>query len=138
MIHTEKFTFISEGKFYAVNVTEQVRKAIQTAGIQNGMALVFYRHTTGAVMVVEHEAGILVDLEDTLEKIAPIAYDYKHHMRGFDTNGAAHIRTALLNVSVTVPVIDGDLGIGTWQEILVIDMEPQGRPRTVIIQVSGE
>ncbi len=138
MIHTEKFTFISEGKFYAVNVTEQVRKAIQAAGIQNGMALVFYRHTTGAVMVVEHEAGILVDLEDTLEKIAPVAYEYKHHMRGFDTNGAAHIRTALLNVSVTVPVIDGDLGIGTWQEILVIDMEPQGRPRTVIIQVSGE
>lgn len=138
MIHTEKITFISEGKFYAVNVTEQVRKAIQTAGIQNGMALVYYCHTTGAAMVVEHEAGILVDLEDTLEKIAPVAYDYKHHMRGFDSNGSAHIRTALLNMSVTVPVIDGDLAIGTWQEILVIDMEPQGRPRTVIVQVSGE
>ena len=138
MIHTEKFTFISEGTFYAVNVTEQVRTAIQNAGVQNGTALVYYRHTTGAVMVVEHEAGILVDLEDVLEKIVPIAYEYKHHMRGFDSNGAAHVRTALLNVSVTVPVIDGDLAIGTWQEILVLDMEPQGRPRTVIIQVSGE
>ena len=86
----------------------------------------------------EEHPDVAGHLEDTLEKIAPIAYDYKHHMRGFDSNGAAHIRTALLNVSVTAPVIDGDLGIGTWQEILVIDMEPQGRPRTVIIQVSGE
>jgi secondary thiamine-phosphate synthase enzyme len=138
MIHTEKFTFISEGTFFAVNVTEQVRTAIQNAGIQNGMALVYYCHTTGAAMIIEHEAGILVDLEDVLEKIVPTAYEYKHHMRGFDSNGSAHVRTALLNVSVTVPVVDGDLAIGTWQEILVIDMEPQGRPRTVMIQVMGE
>lgn len=138
MVLTEKLTLVSEGGFYAINVTEQVRAVVKAAGIREGAALVFYRHTTGAVMIVEHDAGILVDLEDVLEKIVPVAYDYKHHLRGFDTNGAAHVRTALLSVSVTVPVVDGDLLLGTYQEIVVVDMEPEGRPRTVIVQVMGE
>lgn len=138
MVLTEKLTLVSEGGFYAINVTEQVRAVVKAAGIREGSALVFYRHTTGAVMIVEHDAGILVDLEDVLEKIVPVAYDYKHHLRGFDTNGAAHVRTALLSVSVTVPVVDGDLLLGTYQEIVVVDMEPEGRPRTVIVQVMGE
>ncbi len=138
MVLTEKLTLVSEGGFYAINVTEQVRAVVKAAGIREGSALVFYRHTTGAVMIVEHDAGILVDLEDVLEKIVPVAHDYKHHLRGFDTNGAAHIRTALLSVSVTVPVVDGDLLLGTYQEIVVVDMEPEGRPRTVIVQVMGE
>jgi secondary thiamine-phosphate synthase enzyme len=138
MVLTEKLTLVSEGGFYAINVTEQVRAVVKAAGIREGAALVFYRHTTGAVMIVEHDAGILVDLEDVLERIVPVVYDYKHHLRGFDTNGAAHVRTALLSVSVTVPVVDGDLLLGTYQEIVVVDMEPEGRPRTVIVQVMGE
>jgi secondary thiamine-phosphate synthase enzyme len=139
MVLTEKLTLISEGGFYAINITERVRSVVKSSGIREGSVLVFYRHTTGAVIIVEHEAGILVDLEDVLERIVPIAYDYKHHLRGFDTNGAAHIRTALLSVSATVPVVDGDLLIGKYQEILVVDMEPtKGSPRTVIVQVMGE
>ena len=139
MVLTEKLTLISEGGFYAINITEQVRSVVKSSGIREGSVLVFYKHTTGAVIIVEHEAGILVDLEDVLEKIVPIAYDYKHHLRGFDMNGAAHIRTALLSVSATVPVVDGDLLIGKYQEILVVDMEPtKGSPRTVIVQVMGE
>jgi secondary thiamine-phosphate synthase enzyme len=138
MVLTEKLTLLSEGGFYAINVTEQVRAVVKAAGIREGSALVFYRHTTGAVMIVEHDAGILVDLEDVLERIVPVVYDYKHHLRGFDTNGAAHVRTALLSVSATVPVVDGDLLLWTYQEIVVVDMEPEGRPRTVIVQVMGE
>ena len=138
MVHTEELTLVSEGSFHAINVTEQVRSVVKTSGVQNGSVLVFFRHTTGAVMIVEHEAGILVDLEDVLEKIVPLAYDYKHHLRGADTNGAAHVRTALLSVSVTVPVLDGDLLLGRWQEILVVDMDPNAKPRTIIVQVMGE
>ena len=139
MVLTEKLTLISEGGFYAINITERVRSVVKSSGVREGSVLVFYKHTTGAVIIVEHEAGILVDLEDVLERIVPIAYDYKHHLRGFDTNGAAHIRTALLSVSATVPVVDGDLLIGKYQEILVVDMEPtKGSPRTVIVQVMGE
>ncbi len=138
MVHTEKHTLLSEGGFQAFNVTELARTAVRTAGVREGSVLVYYCHTTGAVVIVEHEAGILVDLEDVLARLAPPSADYRHHLRGWDANGAAHIYTALLGPSVTVPVLDGDLLIGAYQEIVVLDMEPHGRPRTVVIQVAGE
>ena len=138
MIHTETLTLISDGRFHAFNVTEEVRAAVKASGIQAGAALIFYRHTTGVVMLLEHEAGILLDLEEVLEQITPVARDYKHHLRGVDLNGAAHVRTALMSVSVTAPVLNGDLGIGTYQDIVVLDMDPEPRPRTVILQVMGE
>lgn len=138
MVFTEKLTFLSEGSFYALNITEQVRAVVKASGITEGSVLVFYRHTTGAILIIEHEVGLLVDLEDVLEGIIPVAYDYKHHLRGYDSNGAAHVRTALLNVSITLPVVDSDLLIGSYQEIIMLDMEPEGRPRTVVVQVMGE
>jgi len=138
MVFTEKLTFISEGGFYALNISDQVRDVVTASGIKEGSVLVYYRHTTGAIMIIEHEVGILIDLQDVLEGIVPLAYEYKHHLRGYDSNGAAHVRTAMLNVSVTIPVADADLMIGSYQEIIMIDMDPQGRPRNVIVQVMGE
>lgn len=138
MVFTERLAIPSEGDFYVVNITEQVREVVQRSGIRAGSALIFYQHTTGAVMIVEHELGILVDLEDVLEKLAPVAGEWKHHLRGYDTNGAAHLRSALLGVSLTVPIVDGDLPLGTYQEIVVVDMDPGRKTRTAIVQVMGE
>ena len=138
MIHTEKLSFVSAGSFFSLNITDQVRSIVKDAAVREGSVLIYYRHTTGAVLLVEHEAGMLVDLEDLLEEIAPVAYDYKHHLRGFDTNGAAHVRTALLSVSATVPVLNGDLLLGAYQEIIVIDFDPGEKTRTVVVQVNGE
>jgi secondary thiamine-phosphate synthase enzyme len=138
MIRTEKHTLLSEGEFDVFNVTEQARAAVRAAGIREGSVLIYFCHTTGSVIIVEHEAGILVDLEDALVRIAPPNAAYKHHLRGWDANGAAHIATALMGSSVTVPVLDGDLLLGSFQEILVIDMEPNARPRNMVIQVMGE
>lgn len=138
MIHTKELSLISEGSFFSLNITDQVRSVVKEADIQEGAVLVFYRHTTGAVLLVEHEVGMLVDLEDVLERIAPIAYDYQHHLRGYDANGAAHVRTALLSVSATIPVLSGDLLLGEYQEIIVIDFDPGEKTRTVVVQVTGE
>lgn len=138
MIHSKTLTLLSDGHFHAFTITEEVREAVRASGIRAGSALVFYRHTTGAVMIVEHEAGMLLDLEEVLEQITPVARAYHHHLRGVDLNGAAHVRTALLSVSVTVPVLDGDLALGTYQDIIVLDMDPEPRPRTVLVQVMGE
>jgi secondary thiamine-phosphate synthase enzyme len=138
MVFTETLTFTTEGDFYALNITDQVRGVLKISGVEEGSVLVYYKHTTGAVMIIEHEVGILVDLQDVLENIVPSVYEYKHHLRGYDTNGAAHVRTALLNVSVTIPVTSGNLMMGSYQEIILVDMDPQGRPRKVVIQVVGE
>lgn len=137
-IHTQNINLISEGGFFSLNITDQVRSILKDTAVQEGTVLVFYRHTTGAVLLVEHEAGMLVDLEDVLEKITPSAHDYKHHLRGYDSNGAAHLRTALLNVSVTIPVVSGDLLLGEYQEIIVIDFDPGEKKRTTVVQVMGE
>ncbi len=138
MVFTEKLSFTTNGDFYALNITDDVRHVIAASGISEGAVLVYYTHTTGAVLIIEHEVGILVDLQDVLEGIVPAAYAYKHHLRGYDANGAAHVRTALLNVSVTIPLAEAELLIGSYQEIVLVDMDPQERPRTVIVQVMGE
>jgi secondary thiamine-phosphate synthase enzyme len=140
MIVTETIELESEGNFYTFNVTEQVRDVVSRSGVRHGSVLVFYRHTTGAVLAIEHEVGLLADLEDVFEQLAPIEGAWKHHRRGYDANGGAHVRTAFLNPSMTVPVIDGELLLGTYQEILVADFDPVDgtRTRKLVVQVSGE
>ena len=137
MVFTRRVSLVSEGRFYTQNVTDKVRDVIKESAIQEGIVLVFYRHTTGAIIVAEHEAGMLVDLENVLESITPMSNDYKHHLRGYDTNAATHLRTALLNISVTVPVTEGDLDLGSYQEILVIDLDERIKERTLVIKVLG-
>lgn len=136
-VFTRRLTLVSEGAFHTQNVTEKVRDVVKVSAVQEGIALVFSTHTTGTTIVAEHEAGMLVDLENILENIAPTSHDYKHHLRGFDTNGAAHLRSALMNISVTVPVTEGDLDLGSFQEILVIDFDEGIKQRTLVVKVLG-
>jgi secondary thiamine-phosphate synthase enzyme len=88
--------------------------------------------------VIEHEAGVIVDLEDALERITPESADYRHHLRGYDRNGAAHVRTGLLNASATVPVLGNDMLLGTYQELVVVDMDPERKTREFVVTVVGE
>jgi len=99
---------------------------------------VFFQHTTGAVIVGEHETGIVADLEDMFERIIPTNYPLKHHIRRVDFNGHAHLRAALMPTSVTIPIIQGKLALGTFQEILVIDDQIDQEPRYLILQAMGE
>lgn len=138
MIQTKELTLHSDGIFEVINITEKVKDFVRSTGVREGKVIVYYRHTTGGVIIGEHEAGIIADLNETLEFLIPTNHEYKHHMRAVDFNGYAHIRSALLTISVDIPILDGDLLIGTYQEILVIDMQVNQEPRHVIMQVWGE
>ncbi|MCF7929456.1 MAG: secondary thiamine-phosphate synthase enzyme YjbQ [Spirochaetales bacterium] len=140
MIHTETLELTSKGNFESFNVTDRVREVIERSGITEGSALVFYRHTTGAVLIAEHEIGFLNDLREVFESIAPIGGEWKHHRRGYDANGGAHIRSVMISPSLSVPFTGGELLIGSYQEILVADFDPIGEERTrkLAVQVSGE
>jgi secondary thiamine-phosphate synthase enzyme len=138
MIYSESITFESEGSWYSINITEQVRTILKHSGLKQGIILIFYQHTTGGVMVIEHEAGFLADLEDNMERLIPSNGAYKHHLRGVDRNGAAHVRTAIIPTSVVLPVQSGNLALGEYQDILVVDMQPELKMRSVLIQVMGE
>ena len=138
MVKTGRIRIESSGKFSTFVITEEARRFVSESGLREGSFTVFLQHTTGSVMIVEHEAGFLVDLEDTLERLVPLEADYRHHLVGYDRNGAVHVRSALLSASVTVPVQDGKLLLGTYQDIMVLDMQRESAPRSLILQVMGE
>ncbi|HEX9029453.1 MAG TPA: secondary thiamine-phosphate synthase enzyme YjbQ [Anaerolineales bacterium] len=138
MIRSQQIELQSEGHFNVIVLTDQVQAFVTYSGLQNGQVSVFFQHTTGAVIIEEYETGILADLVDMFERIAPTAYPYKHHLRAVDYNGHAHMRLALMQPGVVVPVIQGKLGLGTYQDILVIDDQIDQDPRYVILQVMGE
>jgi len=138
MIATKQIELDSRGYFSVTNITDPVREFAASTGVEQGHVLVFYRHTTGAILIGEYEPGILADIQEMFTRIAPVDHPYLHHLREVDYNGHAHVRTALMNVSAVVPVLDGQLLLGTHQEILVIDDQTDPAPRYVIIQVNGE
>jgi|WetSurMetagenome_2_1015567.scaffolds.fasta_scaffold635826_2 secondary thiamine-phosphate synthase enzyme len=138
MILSTQIELQSDGRFNVIVLTDQVNEFVRASGLQNGLVTVFLQHTTGSVIIDEYDAGILADMQDMFERIAPSDYPYKHHMRGVDFNGHAHMRTALMQAGVTVPLIQGKLALGTYQDILVIDDQVDQDPRYVVLQVMGE
>lgn len=136
-IYSTNLDLDTEGNFSVVNITEPVRAFVESTGVSQGQVVVFYKHTTGAVLVAEHEAGIIADMQDMFERISPVDYSYLHHLKAVDFNGHAHMRSALLTVSITIPIIDGAMALGTYQEILVLDDQSDPANRQVVLQVMG-
>ena len=136
-IYSEQLELASDGHFNVIIITSQIREILSRSKISNGQVLVFYQHTTGSVLVGEYEAGIVADWSDMLERIAPSGYAYKHHIREVDFNGHAHCRAAIMPTQVTIPVLNGKLAIGTYQDIVVIDDQVDKEPRFLIVQIMG-
>jgi secondary thiamine-phosphate synthase enzyme len=138
MIRSKQLAIDSEGHFDVVNITNPVREFVNSTGVKQGQLLIFYKHTTGAIWIAEHEPGIIADLKAMFDRTIPQTHSYFHHLRAVDFNGHAHIRSALMNVSVTIPILDGELALGTYQEILVVDDQTDPASRHVVLQVVGE
>jgi secondary thiamine-phosphate synthase enzyme len=120
-----------------IDITCPVSEKIAESGIAEGQALVFTPGSTAALTTIEYESGVVRDLIEAIERIAPKDMDYRHDARWGDGNGYAHVRSALLGPSLTVPVTQGRLGLGTWQQIVLIDFDNRPRKRQVIVQASG-
>jgi len=130
---------IYPGAGYAVeNITHLVNQFVTGTGVQEGQLVVFYKHTTGSIIIGEHEAGIIADLGRALELLAPRDGDYIQHLREIDFNGNAHIRAAFMPTSVIIPIHEGRTVLGTHQEIQVVDNHPEELARYVFLQVVGE
>jgi secondary thiamine-phosphate synthase enzyme len=135
----EKLIEIIPGAGFAVqNITHLVNDFVSSVGVVRGQLVLFYKHTTGSIIIGEHETGIVADLEDAFEAIAPTDGEYLHHQRDVDFNGFAHIRAAIMPTSVVIPISGGKLVLGTHQEILVVDNQPEELPRFVFLQITGE
>ncbi len=129
------FEVKTKGHYDFLNVTDKIASIVSASGVKNGLALVFVSGSTAALTTMEDEKGLIEDLKDTFEKLAPEEADYKHHQRWNDHNGAAHIKSALMGADVLVPVENGKLQLGTWQQIVLIDFDERPRTRNVIVKV---
>ena len=118
-----------------VDLTEGVRRVVHTAGVDRGLVTVFVTGSTAAVTTMEYEPGGVSDLQALLDRLIPARDEYEHNRLNHDTNSHAHLRAALIGPSETVPVVDGTLALGTWQQIVLIDFDDRPRRRTVTVQI---
>jgi secondary thiamine-phosphate synthase enzyme len=125
----------TQGNGQIVDITEGVRRVIRTTGVERGIASVFVNGSTAAVTTMEYEPGGVHDLQALLDRLVPAAGDYEHNRLNHDTNSHAHMRAAIIGPSETVPVVDGRLTLGTWQQIVLIDFDDRPRTRSVTVQV---
>ena len=120
-----------------VDLTEGVRSVVRTAEVQRGVVTVFVTGSTAAVTTMEYEAGGVSDLQGLLDRLIPTQGDYEHNRLNQDTNAHAHLRAALIGPSETIPLVDGELALGTWQQIVLIDFDDRPRRRTVTVQIAS-
>lgn len=121
-----------------VDLTKQVSEVVSESGVKDGIAVVFCPGSTGAVTTVEYEPGLMKDIPDALERIAPSGEKYEHNKTWGCDNGRSHVRAAVIGPSLTVPVFNNRLILGTWQQIVFMEMDTRPRDREVIVQVVGE
>jgi secondary thiamine-phosphate synthase enzyme len=134
---TARWNFRLAAEFGHRDVTDDVARLVAASGVREGMVVVSLTGSTGAVTTIEYEDGALADLRRALDRLAPANADYAHNDRWGDGNGFSHIRSALLKTSVAVPVVDGRLALGTWQQIVVINLDNRAREREVVAVVVG-
>jgi secondary thiamine-phosphate synthase enzyme len=134
-VHGGQLRFSTEGDGDVIDITDGVQSVVAQAGTDNGVVSVFVPGTTAAVTTMEYEPGGVHDLREALDRLVPREGSYEHNRLNNDTNSHAHIRAAIVGPSETLPVRDGRLDLGTWQQVVLIDFDDRPRQRTVMVQV---
>jgi len=137
-ISTQTQQLKTKGRDDCVDLSGAVQDAVSRSKIRNGLATVFVTGSTAGVTTIEHEPGLVEDLRDAVRRIFPEDLPYAHHETGGDDNGYAHLRASFIGPSLTVPVVNGKLQLGTWQQIVLVDFDVRPRSRSYLIQILGE
>ncbi len=136
-VATTEVRLSTRGDGDVVDITAEAQAAIAAAGISEGQAGAFVRGSTAAITTMEFEPGGVHDLRALLDRLVPAEGDYEHNRLNHDTNSHAHQRASLIGASEVVPIQDGRLALGTWQQLVLIDFDDRPRERTVVIQAIG-
>ncbi len=134
--YTEYLWFHTRNRREFINITDTIEKIVAASGVKEGLCLVSAMHITAGVFVNDEEEGFKQDLWELLERLAPYRRDYKHHLTGED-NGDAHLKSILVHHQVVLPITDGKLDLGPWQQIFYAEFDGQRRKR-VVVKIIGE
>jgi secondary thiamine-phosphate synthase enzyme len=136
-VHSAQIRVSTEGNGDIIDITPGVQEVVDTAGIGDGLVSVFVAHSTAAIGLIEYEPGGVRDFRELMEQLIPTDADYHHNRMAGDTNAHAHLRAAVIGPSEIVPLKDGRLQRGTWQQFVLVDFDDSPRERTVMVQVMG-
>ena len=136
-IRRHELTFRTTAQTDVLDLTSQVAECVQRSGVSEGQVLVFTPGSTAGITTIEFEPGALADLKRTFEEIAPADGEYEHNLRWGDGNGYSHVRAALMGPSLVLPVHEGRLEHGTWQQIVLCDFDNRPRRRRIVVEVMG-
>jgi len=134
----DKISLKTRGEGDIRDITQQVQKITTKSGLKNGLVCIFNPGSTGAVTTLEYEPGLLIDLPVALDRLAPKDVTYQHELRWHDGNGHSHVRASIIGPSLMVPLENGHLLLGTWQQIVFLEFDVCHRRRNLIVQVIGE
>ena len=138
MVVTKKISLSTKGECDIVDITPQVAEQLSQSGIDNGTVTIFVAGSTAGVTTIEFEPGLVSDLQELWQRIAPKGLTYNHDRRWGDGNGYAHVRASLLGASLVVPFSAKRLSLGTWQQIVLVDFDNRPRSREVVLQITGD
>jgi secondary thiamine-phosphate synthase enzyme len=133
-----QFHISTKGFSDVINITDKVARVVKESKIKEGICLVFVPHSTCAITTIEYEEGVIKDLKRALEIIAPMNENYEHCKKWGDCNGYAHVRAALMKPGLVVPIENGKLVLGTWQQIVLVDFDNRPREREILVKVFGK
>ena len=137
-IITKTLIFQTKGEEDIIDITDDVIKAINRTKLDNGIVTIFVPGSTGALTTIEYEPGLLIDFPKSLDRISPKGLLYEHDKRWHDGNGHSHVKASLIGPSLTVPFVDRTLSLGTWQQIVFLELDIRSRRRKVLLQIIGE
>jgi secondary thiamine-phosphate synthase enzyme len=137
-VKTNSISLSTRGDGDIHDITDEIARQVSQSGLQNGTVTVFCPSSTSALTTIEYESGALSDLRRLFDEVVPQGREYAHNARWHDGNGHSHVRAALLGPSLTIPFVDGDLTLGTWQQVIYVDFDNRPRQRKLVVQLVGE
>ena len=137
-VKTTSISLHTKGNADIHDITNQIASAVSKSGLNAGTATIFCPSSTSALTTIEYESGALGDLRRLFDEIIPADREYAHNARWHDGNGHSHVRAALLGPSITIPFVDRQLTLGTWQQVIYVDFDNRPRQRELVVQLIGE
>ena len=137
-VYSDQINIKTDGEVDIIDITEEIQNSINKSKLKDGIICIFVPGSTGALTTIEYEPGLMKDLPQALEKIAPKGIYYNHHETWHDDNGHSHVRASLMGPSITVPFRNKKLIHGTWQQIVFVELDTSPRNREIIVQIVGE
>jgi secondary thiamine-phosphate synthase enzyme len=128
----------TQGEGDMIDMTSQLSNIVKESKIKNGTVTIFVSGSTAAVTTIEYESGLIHDFPEMLSRIVPKDLEYEHDNTWHDGNGHSHVRSSLIGPNITIPIIHGKLTLGTWQQVVLLEMDTRSRNRTVILQIMGQ